>query len=1147
MLFSAALALFMSTGSVTAQTSLPVYYETTDESDVTAIPTDGTPVCLTPAGQTDYNDGAYIGWNGSSTSLTSTESMTATYLWVFEATGEQVDGYDLYRMKIYNTNLYLRAENIDGGEDASCTFTQDVDSAFVFTALNPEDGTDDVRKYSASGGTDITITPEAWILTAKDKQLSSNGTYDAIYLCAYLAQAIYSDTNEWYIRTVTQTQPGSTLYTAITALMPYGMDAYNSGSSIGQVPEDLYNALNTAYNTANELIISESYDECNEAYVALVEAQEAAVAALAVPANAYYYIVGYRSTSGMTTDETYLTSTTSFTMPDTPTSDVADYIWYVEDAGNGDGSVYLKNYGTNLYVGYNSSNSSAIPMTEAPETTYTIDYNDYHESALGYYNIIPTSRTAVSLNVVTNSNVVFWGSLSSDEGNLWSLYAIDADAVQALDDAVEQARLNSQLTTLYKEAAEAYNDGHAYVAADGTDIFDGYFDSHGLIDDVSQLASNAVEPTEGSLDALLDIDYTTIFHSTWSEDVVPEAYHYLQVDLGSEQQTLLLKMAKRNVSGANDQGTPQEYDIYATNDTTGTWTYEGSYGVTWDIDAEVSGSTQSDYIGTSGFAMSSAYRYIRFTVTGTTTNALNGNYPYWYLSEFGAFAATEDVANSYYYEVSEATRTTFEAALAAARTEYLAQAATSATIASLQSAYDALLNELPEPTRLTDAIAAAQAAVPADSVIGDEIGMYPQDAVDALNNSISEVESSVKTVMTLAEINEGIAKLDAALEAFYATVVLPEAGKYYTIRGLSNNSSNTRAYYSMVYATSNDTTSRMYSLERVDGEDQLDPLNNLNYLWKIEEVSDSTIVLRNVGTGFYMGHTNTLNGAIHLTPEYTVLTLEPIRTVAGFFIMVGTDPDSGTDYYVNFQGQTANMVAWSSHSGADNSSLTFVEVDTENFGSETTWPVTAGVKQILTLPISVWATPGEGEGTFYNVLGYKEDGETYTIELGDYADTDVIEAGTPFVYEGVSGVSSITLITDAMTLDEMEYAAEGKLNETGAAMGSIYSTTVTERDIVVLINGSAIIRGATNHPYTLGANSGYFKNVTTTETGTSQITLAGSITSGIEDATIVDANAKVDVYTMSGVKIRENVKAADATNGLEKGLYIVGGQKTYVK
>lgn len=38
-------------------------------------------------------------------------------------------------------------------------------------------------------------------------------------------------------------------------------------------------------------------------------------------------------------------------------------------------------------------------------------------------------------------------------------------------------------------------------------------------------------------------------------------------------------------------------------------------------------------------------------------------------------------------------------------------------------------------------------------------------------------------------------------------------------------------------------------------------------------------------------------------------------------------------------------------------------------------------------------------------------------------------------------------------------------------------------------------------------------------------------------------NAKVDVYTISGVCVRKNVPAASALDGLDRGIYIVGGQK----
>lgn len=49
------------------------------------------------------------------------------------------------------------------------------------------------------------------------------------------------------------------------------------------------------------------------------------------------------------------------------------------------------------------------------------------------------------------------------------------------------------------------------------------------------------------------------------------------------------------------------------------------------------------------------------------------------------------------------------------------------------------------------------------------------------------------------------------------------------------------------------------------------------------------------------------------------------------------------------------------------------------------------------------------------------------------------------------------------------------------------------------------------------------------------------------DAVEVEAAANVDVVTVLGVVVRHNVPAAEATQGLPAGLYIVGGQKVLVK
>ena len=68
----------------------------------------------------------------------------------------------------------------------------------------------------------------------------------------------------------------------------------------------------------------------------------------------------------------------------------------------------------------------------------------------------------------------------------------------------------------------------------------------------------------------------------------------------------------------------------------------------------------------------------------------------------------------------------------------------------------------------------------------------------------------------------------------------------------------------------------------------------------------------------------------------------------------------------------------------------------------------------------------------------------------------------------------------------------------------------------------------------------------TDEVGDLSIPVDGVI-NAIGGATLTDAAAEVDVYTLSGVKVRAKVKASEATKGLPAGLYIVGGQKVLVK
>ena len=66
------------------------------------------------------------------------------------------------------------------------------------------------------------------------------------------------------------------------------------------------------------------------------------------------------------------------------------------------------------------------------------------------------------------------------------------------------------------------------------------------------------------------------------------------------------------------------------------------------------------------------------------------------------------------------------------------------------------------------------------------------------------------------------------------------------------------------------------------------------------------------------------------------------------------------------------------------------------------------------------------------------------------------------------------------------------------------------------------------------------KSTSATTQNSFALKLDGTVT-GILN--LENPNAKVDVYTISGVCVRKNVPAASALNGLSRGVYIVGGQK----
>lgn len=69
-------------------------------------------------------------------------------------------------------------------------------------------------------------------------------------------------------------------------------------------------------------------------------------------------------------------------------------------------------------------------------------------------------------------------------------------------------------------------------------------------------------------------------------------------------------------------------------------------------------------------------------------------------------------------------------------------------------------------------------------------------------------------------------------------------------------------------------------------------------------------------------------------------------------------------------------------------------------------------------------------------------------------------------------------------------------------------------------------------------------DMTNTELGQMiKVTFSEDFTTGVSSVSVEDGAALVDVYTLNGTLVRSDVARAQALDGLQKGIYVVGGRK----
>lgn len=1157
-----------------------------------------------------YHANEYLCGQGYATSV----SKDCVYR--FEKVDGTADGYNLYVLKRVATGEYFADYTVDDNEDTSDSpfdghmtkLTTDKAQAMKFTVVPGVENSDDPRAASAGGNQDYS---RVGFVLATDHRADNAGA-NVQYLGHYSEPfySLYNDTNYWLIFSVFQPTGKDKLLAYTTAY--YGTDNadpalnYPAGTTAGYFKAELVNAAHAAWKEAYDILqVEGSYTLTDEETNVLCDKIENTMTALTASDARFPLTAGRYFINDNRDTKLYLNATTvsnkdawacsAYTVPEELDYSAASYLWDVEIAGQD--SIYLKHLLTGLYVQGTMADDHHYALGKEPVALKLSAPTAGNRAA---FWITPKGNERACTNVA--GWMLSWTDVN-DAGNHFTFTAVDVDDAKIAQWAAEakQIKLNETLSTTYANATAQYNGGNVFNRPEGA-TYTGLFTEDGKMvsatgdEDNSNWWCNKKQGNEGTYEALTDNDPTSYFHSNWGGgEFEPsiEKNHYLVAKLDAPASgDIMIKVAKR--ATGNDY--PTQFAVYGANDFdkaagTASWVFQGYADISYTDsvaytmkDAAGNDSIASsikDGVGVAYAHLDASYAYLRFSATKTQYNAGKpaNNRGYFCLAQMNVWPTTgvvKTVTPEYQEALSAAPEVyaTLGEEINKAAAELAAGKATQAQIDALNAAIEAFKNNLPVPSRVTDAYNAAKAFLDAantNNMIGTELAQYSQETADALQTTLAKYETFDK--IDLVSINAAVNDINAAFNAFKGSVRLPEAGKFYTIKSAStkvvaeadkdSQGYQGAIYNAIVYSTGNNKSNSLsdansavrftfanHSSEvTADGETSLDAMmsslsdsislkDDASYVWKAETAQDGKMVLRNLATGMYL---TGANGKLYQSTEPTPILGEGVKPNV-FRFNLGEDA-KGVTQYMNTKGATGTVVPWKDPAD-ENSYWQFNELADDDYTTECF--AVKGVKEgqfyACTFPVAV--TP-DGNAVPYTVLGVNEAKDKLILAEVE----DEVPAGTPVILfadvltnNGDGTVGNLTVGCE--DLASAEFVFEPKV---GDGLCGVLCEPVEIAETCGHIANGKIVTGA----YTVPCNGAYLANAAiTAEKGKASIDLAkgvGDTLTGIDDAKVVVLPSVVNVYGINGQLIKKSVKAANATKNLPAGVYVIGGQKVLVK
>lgn len=1157
-----------------------------------------------------------------------------------EQVSGQVDGLNLYVLKQVSTGLYVKDYTLQTTDDEQTSqydtsdypfggygiaVTADKAEAMQFTvSLAVENGTDPRSKTTQGQAQDL--SQPSFVLATK--QPSANGSIQFLGHYYKPFYAVYEDTNAWQIHAVDEPQGKEKLQAYMDAYFANNTDpavTYLAGTYPGACPAELVEAAHAAYTEANAALNADEFTLTDEQVNDLCNRIESSIEKLKTSTNpmvdGVYFIHDSRGmfNAGNTmflygdkgNGKDYISANGNYTKPAKLDADAVKYLWRVKLV-KGD-SATVQNVLTGLYFTHKiavanhyglSQSENIVMLRKGAETG-----DKFNLSSFYIKNTKNTERACTN----PAGWLINW-NYDNDPGNQFVFESVTEDELNAvLEEAKQQVR-NEKLASLYGDAVYALNKGISYAPA-ADYVLDNDFSAEGALvrhtgeEENTPWYCNNKQGGEGTYEALTSEgwDGTTYFHSSWSGGAFEPSIsknHYLVAELEQDATgDILVKVAKR----ACGDDYPTQFAVYGANKfdkehpNATEWKFQGladinytdSVAVTYtDVDEKgkkkVEGGTKTipDAVGVAAMHLDGSYAYIKLAATKTIFNATNPltNRGYFAIAKLNIWEAAEPVVKSYTPELqdvqntNEAVITELQTQIEAAGKQVADSSATDAQIASLQAALDAFNNNYPDPSRVTTALAEASSvynAASSKNLIGDKLAQYPTKVAEKLANVITKYQgfNSVK----LADINAAVNEINAAVAEFKASIKLPEAGKFYTLRSAAKkfenkagNDSKGVTYRAIIYSESNNATTEVTGsftpvrFYRMDGssaikdsasfadadftklQDTISVADDARLVWKAEASANGQITFRNLATGMYL---TGANGKIYQSVEATPINVEGIAPET-FRFNAGKD-ENGVTQYMNAKAAFNTIVTWNDTADV-NSNFFIEEVAKDKIANQSFYLANVKEGQFYAGTFAVDIAAGDGYITPYKVIGVNGD----KLVLGAY--DDVVEAGTPFIYSvdmvittasGVPTTLGFTQVVTANDLTEGNYTYETK-NVNG--LQGVLTEAVKIPAGKAYINNNGAVAVAPEAGADIAANGAYFNGdaSTTSEEGDETLELGkmvGNALTGIDATKVIVLPAKVDVYSIDGKLLRQGVKSSNAAKNLPAGVYVIGGQKVLVK